>query len=126
MIALLTDNRDKIAQLCSQLAVNRLDVFGSAVTDQFDPSRSDVDFVVEFNRHDEPGILDRYLALAERLEALLRRPVDLVTTASIRNPYFRETIEATKESIYVDDSIIWDAVQRHVPLLIAWLQQHQD
>jgi len=25
----------------------------------------------------------------------------------------------------VDDSIIWDAVQRHVPHLIEWLEQHQ-
>jgi predicted nucleotidyltransferase len=100
MIDLIKNNRDKIAQVCSQLAVHRLDVFGSAVTNQFDPSRSDVDFVVEFYRHNEPGILDRYLALAEKLETLLRRPVDLVTTESIRNPLFRKSIEETKETVY--------------------------
>jgi uncharacterized protein len=100
MIDLIKNNREQIAQLCNQLAVQRLDVFGSAVTNQFDPLRSDVDFVVDFYRHDEPGILDRYLALAERLEALLRRPVDLVTTASIRNPFFKKTIEETKETVY--------------------------
>ncbi len=100
MIDLIKNNRDKIAQLCRQFAVQRLDVFGSAVTNQFDPLQSDVDFVVEFFQHDEPGILDRYLALAEKLETLLRRPVDLVTTESIRNPYFRSAIEETKESIY--------------------------
>ena len=29
--------------------VSRLDIFGSAVREDFDPSRSDLDFLVEFN-----------------------------------------------------------------------------
>ena len=100
MIDLIIQNKDEIADMCRRLAVQRLDVFGSALGENFEPSRSDVDFVVVFLHNNQPGILDRYLALAEGLEALLRRPVDLVTDASIRNPYFREAVETTKETVY--------------------------
>ena len=100
MIALVDSRKKEIADICRRLAVRRLDVFGSAVGETFDEVRSDIDFVVEFANHNQPGILDRYLALAEGLEALLHRPVDLVTTESIRNPYFRKAVESTREAVY--------------------------
>ena len=100
MIALVDSRKKEIADICRRLAVRRLDVFGSAVGEAFDEVRSDIDFVVEFANHNQPGILDRYLALAEGLEALLHRPVDLVTTESIRNPYFRKAVESTREAVY--------------------------
>jgi hypothetical protein len=101
MIALVDSRKKEIADICRRLAVRRLDVFGSAVGETFDAVRSDIDFVVEFANHNQPGILDRYLALAEEgLEALLHRPVDLVTTESIRNPYFRKAVESTREAVY--------------------------
>ena len=100
MIALVDSRKNEIADICRRLAVRRLDIFGSAVRDTFDAVRSDIDFVVEFANHNQPGILDRYLALAEGLESLLHRPVDLVTAESIRNPYFREAVEATREAVY--------------------------
>jgi predicted nucleotidyltransferase len=100
MIALVDSRKKEIADICRRLAVRRLDVFGSAVGETFDAVRSDIDFVVEFANHNQPGILDRYLALAEGLEALLDRPVDLVTTESIRNPYFRKAVESTREAVY--------------------------
>ena len=34
--------------LCQRLGVQQLHLFGSAVTDRFDPARSDVDAVVSF------------------------------------------------------------------------------
>ena len=100
MIALVDSRKNEIADICRRLAVRRLDVFGSAVGETFDSARSDIDFVVEFANHNQPGILDRYLALAEELEAILCRRVDLVTTESIRNPYFRKAVESTREVIY--------------------------
>jgi uncharacterized protein len=48
MHATIADHREDIARLCERFRVRRLDVFGSATTDQFDPATSDVDFVVEF------------------------------------------------------------------------------
>jgi predicted nucleotidyltransferase len=100
MIALVDSRKKEIADICRRLAVRRLDVFGSAVGETFDAVRSDIDFVVEFANHNQPGILGRYLALAEGLEALLHRPVDLVTAESIRNPYFRKAVESTREAVY--------------------------
>jgi uncharacterized protein len=38
--------------------------------------------------------------LADELERLLQRRVDLVTERSVRNPYFRQVIEATRQPVY--------------------------
>lgn len=48
MIPQLEENREKTAEICRAHHVRRLSVFGSAVRDDFDPQRSDVDFQVEF------------------------------------------------------------------------------
>ncbi len=90
----------EVARLCRSLAVRELRLFGSSVADDFDHSRSDMDLVAEFADHDKPGIADRYLALAEGLEAIFGRPVDLLTPHSIRNPYFRREVEETGRLIY--------------------------
>lgn len=50
MHTLLTHRRDQIAALCRLYGVRRLDVFGSALRDDFDASTSDVDLVVEFDQ----------------------------------------------------------------------------
>lgn len=44
----LEPDREAIARLCRQYGVRRLAVFGPAATDRFDPERSDVVFVLEF------------------------------------------------------------------------------
>jgi predicted nucleotidyltransferase len=103
MIDLLRDRRETIADVCRTLHVRRLEVFGSAATDMFDAGRSDVDFIVEFGEDStQPGLLLRYLALAERLEQVVGCRVDLLTNRSIRNPYFRETVDRSREMIYDD------------------------
>jgi hypothetical protein len=77
--------------------VLRLEIFGSATGDQFDAAHSDLDLLVTFRRGSTS--LDNYLRLAEGLEALLEKPVDLVIERSIRNPYFRKTVDATRTLI---------------------------
>jgi predicted nucleotidyltransferase len=101
MIALLAENRNAIAALCRRYGVRRLDVFGSAGgAAAFDAARSDLDFVVEFEELPERGLFDRYFDLKEALETLLALPVDLVTEASIVNPYFRESVAQSRERLY--------------------------
>jgi len=100
MIALVAQKKNEIAEHCRRLGVQRLDVFGSAARGTFDSEKSDIDFLVEFSNHNSPGILDRYLDLAESLEALFNRRVDLVTTYQVKNPYFRAGVEASMEPIY--------------------------
>ena len=46
---LIESHRAEIAQLCARFGVHRLELFGSAATGAFDPARSDVDFLVEFD-----------------------------------------------------------------------------
>lgn len=92
-------DREAIVGVCERYGVKRLVVFGSAVTDRFDESSSDVDFLVEF--HDD--IMDRfdaYFGLKESLEALLGRPVDLVAPIALANPYFAASVEASGQELY--------------------------
>jgi uncharacterized protein len=96
----LESKRSALERLCEKYGVASLDLFGSSTTIEWSPSTSDMDFVVVFRSDDSPGIADRYLGLAEDLEALFGRPVDLITSASIRNPYFRERVDATRLRIY--------------------------
>lgn len=89
----------ELALLCRRYGVRRLDLFGSAATGAFDPARSDVDLLVEFD--DEPAqLFDRYFGLRESLEALYGRPVDLVAAGSLRNPYFIAAVNETRRPVY--------------------------
>ena len=90
----------EIEDLCRVLGVRRLDVFGSAVSDSFDVELSDVDILVDFDVTQSFDNFGTYFALKEGLERILGRPVDLVISASIRNPYFRQQVMDTKETLY--------------------------
>lgn len=79
--------------------MERLELFGSATTEAFDAAMSDLDFIVEF-ADKSPGYADRYLDFVEALEKLFGREVDLVTERSISNPYFRQSVDATREVVY--------------------------
>ena len=68
--------------------------------DDFDPTRSDVDFLVEFDPARRLHAFDDYFDLKEALEALLGRHVDLIVERAIRNPYFRASVERARELLY--------------------------
>jgi len=78
IVNLLTRHRDQIAAF----GVRRLALFGSVARETARP-KSDVDLLVEF---EGAPTFDRYVDLSFFLEDLLRRPVDLVTAASLRGP----------------------------------------
>lgn len=100
MIRLLYERRDEIAQLCRRHRVTRLEVVGSAASGNFDPETSDLDLLVEFLPLGPGERADAYFGLLEDLRELFGRPVDLVMTRAIRNPYFRQAIEQTREVLY--------------------------
>ncbi len=79
--------------LCRKFCVRRLELFGSAVTDHFDPVASDFDFLVEFELNSPLGPFHQYFDLLLAMEELFGRPVDLVEASAIRNPYFRQAVE---------------------------------
>ncbi len=100
MISVLDPHLAEISDLCRHYGVARLELFGSAATDAFNYKSSDLDFLVEFNT-DSTGLFDRYFGLKESLQALYGRRVDLVTTGSLRNPYFIEAVDKTRQLVYV-------------------------
>jgi uncharacterized protein len=101
MIAEVAEKQREISALCKRFDVIRLSVFGSATRVDFDSQTSDVDFLVLFDRRDEADYLDRFFGLLWALEALLGRPVDLVTEYSLKKPRLRSAIEKDLEPIYV-------------------------
>jgi predicted nucleotidyltransferase len=101
MNPVIAQHRQAISALCRQFGVRRLYLFGSATTERFDARRSDLDFLVAMSdRQPTGGYADRVLAFADALERLLGLHVDLITEESVRNPYFRREIDATRRLVY--------------------------
>lgn len=90
-----------VRHACQKHHVRRLDLFGSAATPQYEPGRSDLDFLVSFEDLNEGKYADAYFELLEELQEIFQSPVDLVTESSIRNPYFDREIQRTRRELYV-------------------------
>ena len=90
----------QIEELCRAHHVRRLAVFGSAVRDDFDPARSDVDLLVEFQPISVQQYFDNKYDLRNSLRTVFDRKVDLLTWNSIRNPYLLREVETTHELLY--------------------------
>ena len=86
----LDQKRKEVIALCRRAGARRLDAFGSVVRADFDPLRSDLDFLVAFDNEPPAVFAQAYIELKEGLESLFGRPVDLVTESSLANPYFRQ------------------------------------
>jgi len=100
MINEIALHREELHALCRRFHVRRLDLFGSAARGDFDPKRSDIDFIVEFERDTPLHPFDAYFGLKEELEALFGRKVDLVELNAVRNPYLKASIEQSRENVY--------------------------
>ena len=96
----LLPNLPAIAALCEAHGVLHMELFGSAASDQFDPASSDVDFLVELDGRAPGSRAKRWIALAEELEQLLGRPVDLVNPKFIRNAFFMDAVNASRIPLY--------------------------
>jgi predicted nucleotidyltransferase len=100
MIDLIKQHRGQIQALCNHYNVKRLELFGSAARDDFDPAESDLDFFVEFLSYDSPQIADQWFGLQEDLANLLGRPIDLTSLRTPQNPYFLEVANRHKVALY--------------------------
>ncbi len=99
MNKLIKNKISEIAQLCQSCRVERLWIFGSANTPDFN-DKSDFDFLVSFEEMDVVDYAENYFLLVENLEKILKRNVDLVTVNSLSNPYFIKAVEESKSLIY--------------------------
>jgi predicted nucleotidyltransferase len=100
MKCIIDNKRDLLIELCQQYRVAELDVFGSATTDDFDEEKSDIDFLVQFDKTVKQNRFDNFFNLLEELKQLFGRHVDLVEPGGLRNPYFIEMVNKTKRTIY--------------------------
>ena len=101
MIHPLIQNRlPEIRELCGAYGVARLDLFGSAVGERFDTERSDFDFLVTFRPMSPKEHADSFFGLADSLERLFGRRVDLLERAPIENPYLLRSIDETRVALY--------------------------
>jgi uncharacterized protein len=104
MSSVLDKNKGRLAEECRRFGVRRLEVFGSAARGDFDPEKSDFDFIVSFADKTPGTYADRYFDFAAAVERLLGRKIDLLTERCIRNPYFRREVEAARQIVYDERS----------------------
>ena len=100
MVSAVRAKRAEIAEVCAARQVRRLAVFGSVVGDGLNAAPGDVDILVEFRPMSPVEHAESYFGLMEDMERLLSLPVDLVESATIRNPYFRRAVEETQVVLY--------------------------
>ena len=109
MIQAVEERVTDIQRLCRQHSVQYLSLFGSAASGKGYTENSDLDFLVEIRPTDAGAYADAYFGLRESLERLFERPVDLVVGSAIKNPYFLQSVQETKLSIY-------DASGKEIPV----------
>jgi predicted nucleotidyltransferase len=92
--------REAIAELRARTGVARLDVFGSALRDDFRPGGSDVDLLVDFAPMDGYAKAVAYFDLLDDLRGLLGVEVDLVMAGAVKNRYIARDREQTRQLLY--------------------------
>ncbi len=92
---------EQIALICRRFHVQRLDLVGSAARgSDFDPQRSDLDFLVTFEPGYEGPPFSEFLALQDALAMAAGRRVDLISDASVRNPYIRASMARDRITVH--------------------------
>ena len=94
-------NLQRIIDLCRKHRVKTLAVFGSILTDRFN-DQSDVDLLVNFDTtdHEKWDYVTNYFDFQEALEKIFGRKVDLVVEKGLKNKYFIQNVNRTKQLIY--------------------------
>ncbi len=90
-------DREKIAEFCRERGIRKLSLFGSVLRDDFDPARSDVDVLAEFEPGVRPGL--KFFGYGEELAGIIGRKVDFNTEAWLSR-YFRDEVLQEAVPIY--------------------------
>jgi uncharacterized protein len=69
-------DREQVAAFCRARGIRKLSLFGSVLRSDFDPARSDVDVLAEFEPDALQGVGFRYFGYGEALAAIFGRKVD--------------------------------------------------
>jgi predicted nucleotidyltransferase len=98
-MSVIEQNQKQIELLCETHKVKTLFAFGSVLTDRFN-NESDLDFLVTFENVELNDYADNYFELAESLEKLFGRKVDLISEKTLTNPYLIKSINRNRHKIY--------------------------
>ncbi len=93
--------QDKVAQFCQRWQITELALFGSILRDDF-RADSDIDVLVTFAAGTCWNLLD-HVDMQDELQAILGRPVDLLTRKSVersQNYLRRQAILNSAKVIY--------------------------
>jgi predicted nucleotidyltransferase len=118
MLGILESKRDLIAAACRRHGVVRLDVFGSALRDDFLPEASDLDLLVELGPMDPFARVEREFTIAgEAVSALSHAAPEIfeAITAARRIVDFHNQL--THQYRSVDDALVWAIAKRDAPVL---------
>ncbi len=102
MATVLDTDKAKIASFCERWKIQELDLFGSALRDDFGP-QSDLDFLVVY-APDARVTLFHEAQMQEELEQLLGRQVDLLSRRAVEessNWIRRKAILESAKPFYV-------------------------
>ncbi|HVW98839.1 MAG TPA: nucleotidyltransferase domain-containing protein [Candidatus Babeliaceae bacterium] len=72
--------------LVDKYHISSIGLFGSVVRDDFSPTQSDIDIIVDFSQ--PVGI--EFIDVAELLEQTLKKKVDLVSKNGIKDKYYAQ------------------------------------
>jgi predicted nucleotidyltransferase len=99
----LNFNREQLGQFCRAHGIARLELFGSALREDFQPD-SDVDLLATLRQDAHPTLFD-WAAMQQELAGLFGRPVDLVSRRAVehsRNRYRQHAILSTATPFYAE------------------------
>ncbi len=99
MIDSVAQNLDRIRTVCKVHGVSFLDLVGSAARSDFDPSRSDIDVLVDFP-DGATNLFGSFMGLREDLADILGRPVDVITVRGVRNQQLLESLRRDAVRLY--------------------------
>jgi predicted nucleotidyltransferase len=98
-MSILKTYKKQIFELCEAHKVRHLYAFGSVLTSNFSED-SDVDLIVDFNDIDVKDYADNYFDFKFSLQNILNRQIDLLELQAIKNPYFKQVVDQSKELVY--------------------------
>jgi len=96
---LIDNNIESLKRLCNIYNVDKMYLFGSALTSNFN-EKSDIDFLVKFKPIELSKYFENYIDFKENLQSLFGREVDLLEEQTLRNPILIKSINRSKELVY--------------------------
>lgn len=98
-MSIISSNINSIKALCRKYNVKSMSVFGSVLTDRFNAD-SDVDILVSFDKSSILDYFTNFFDLKYALQDLFGRDVDLVEEETVKNVYFKNSVDSANVVIY--------------------------